>query len=146
MDYKQSSSRPQCTISKPPTYADPTDESSQGSQVIGTIYSLDKRPIPDEKLEKIVGLSEPSAYRMGAQNYIAAKHRGELPAPPLKLCPVSKQTIPKLNNLRSPKLGMKARIVILLSSTPPPKTPGQNRHSKENQREITHQKAQPAQG
>ena len=41
---------------------DPTDESSQDSHVIGTIYSLDKRPMPDEKLEKIVGLSEPSAY------------------------------------------------------------------------------------
>ena len=40
-----------------PNYTDPTDESSQDSQMIGTIYSLDKRPIPDKKLEKIVGLS-----------------------------------------------------------------------------------------
>ena len=46
------SARPQRATSKPPTYADPTDESSQDSQIIGTIYSLDKRPIPDEKLEK----------------------------------------------------------------------------------------------
>ena len=64
VENKHLSSRPQCMMTKPPTYADPTDESSQDSQVIGTIYSLNKRPIPDEKLEKIVGLSEPSAYRM----------------------------------------------------------------------------------
>ena len=89
------SARPQCAISKPPTYADPTDESSQDSQIIGTIYSLDKRLIPDEKLEKIVGLSEPSAYRMGAQNYIEAKRRGELPAPPTQTLPGFKANPPK---------------------------------------------------
>ena len=87
IENKHLSFRPQRMTTKPPTYADPTDESSQDSQVIGTIYSLDKRPIPDEKLEKIVGLSEPSAYRMGAQNYIAAKRRGELPAPPTQTLP-----------------------------------------------------------
>ena len=89
------SARPQCAISKPPTYADPTNESSQDSQIIGTIYSLDKRLIPDEKLEKIVGLSEPSAYRMGAQNYIEAKRRGELPAPPTQTLPGFKANPPK---------------------------------------------------
>ena len=62
VENKHQRSRPQRMNTKPPTYVDPTDESSQDSQVIGTIYSLDKRPIPDEKLEKIVGLSEPSAY------------------------------------------------------------------------------------
>ena len=62
VENKHESSRPQCTTTKPPTYTDPTDESSQDSQVIGTIYSLDKRPIPDKKLEKILGLSELSAY------------------------------------------------------------------------------------
>ena len=89
------SARPQRAISKPPTYADPTNESSQDSQIIGTIYSLDKRPIPDEKLEKIVGLSEPSAYRMGAQNYIEAKRRGELPAPSRQTLPGFKANPPK---------------------------------------------------
>ena len=73
LEQNHASSRPQRTMSKLPVYTDPTDDSSQDSQVIGTIYSTDNRPIPDEKLEKIVGLSEPSAYRMGAQNYIAAK-------------------------------------------------------------------------
>ena len=88
-----------------PTYVDPTDESSQDSQVIGTIYSLDKRPIPDEKLEKIVGLSEPSAYRMGAQNYIAAKRRGELPAPPTQTLPGFKANPHKLEQPEEPQAG-----------------------------------------
>ena len=43
---------------------------------------MDNCPIPDAKLEKIVGMSEPSAYRLGAQNYINAKKRGEIPPPP----------------------------------------------------------------
>ena len=73
IEQNHASSRPQRTVSKLPVYTDLTDDSSQESQVIGTIYSTDNRPIPDEKLEKIVGLSEPSAYRMGTQNYIAAK-------------------------------------------------------------------------
>ena len=89
------SSRPQRSVSKLPVYTDPTDDSSQDSQVIGTIYSADNRPIPDEKLEKIVGLSEPSAYRMGAQNYIAAKRRGELPAPPMQTLPGFKSNVQK---------------------------------------------------
>ena len=105
VENKHQSSRPQHTISKPPTYADPTDESSQDSQVIGTIYSLDKRPIPDEKLEKIVGLSEPSAYRMGAQNYIAAKCRGELPAPPTQTLPGFKANPHKLEQPEEPQAG-----------------------------------------
>ena len=89
------SSRPQRTVCKLPTYTDPTDDSSQDSQVIGKIYLNDIRPIPDEKLEKIVGLSEPSAYRMGAQNYIAAKRRGELPAPPTQTLPGFKSKVQK---------------------------------------------------
>ena len=105
VENKHESSRPQHTTTKPPTYADPTDESSQDSQVIGTIYSLDKRPIPDEKLEKIVGLSKLSAYRMGAQNYIAAKCRGELPAPPIQTLPSFKPNPHKLEQLEEPQAG-----------------------------------------
>ena len=67
------SNRPQCTVVKPATYAEPTDESSQDSQVIGTVYTLDRRPTLDSTVEKIIGLSELSAYRLGAQNYIEAK-------------------------------------------------------------------------
>ena len=37
VENKHLSSRPQCMMTKPPTYVDPTDESSQDSQVIGTI-------------------------------------------------------------------------------------------------------------
>ena len=81
------SERPHQEATKSVTYTEPTDESSQDSQIIGTIYPMDNRPIPDAKLEKIVGLSEPSAYRLGAQSYIDAKKRGELPPPP-------KQTLP----------------------------------------------------
>ena len=105
VENKHQISRPKRTTTKPPTYADPTDESSQDSQVIGTIYSLDKRPIPDEKLEKIVGLSEPSAYRLGAQNYIAAKHRGELPAPPTQTLPGFKANPHKLEQPEEPQAG-----------------------------------------
>ena len=76
------SDRPQREASKSVTYAEPTDESSQDSQIIGTIYPMDNRPIPDAKLEKIVGMSEPSVYRLGAQSYIKAKKRGEIPPPP----------------------------------------------------------------
>ena len=89
------SSRPQRTVCKLPIYTDPTDDSSQDSQVIGKIYLNDIRPIPDEKPEKIVGLSEPSAYRMGAQNYIAAKRRGELPVPPTQTLPGFKSKVQK---------------------------------------------------
>ena len=81
------SEQPHREAAKSVNYTEPTDESSQDSQVIGTIYPVDNRPIPDDKLEKIVGLSEPSAYRLGAQSYIDAKKRGELPPPP-------KQTLP----------------------------------------------------
>ena len=73
--------RPHRDATKYVTYTEPTDE------IIGTIYPMDNKPIPDAKLGKIVGLSEPSAYRLGAQSYIDAKKRGELPAPP-------KQTLP----------------------------------------------------
>ena len=59
---------PQRESSKSVTYAEQTDESSQDSQIIGTIYPMDNRPILDAKLEKIVGMSEPSSYRLGAQN------------------------------------------------------------------------------
>ena len=79
--------RPHRDATKYVTYTEPTDESSQDSEIIGTIYPMDNKPIPDAKLEKIVGLSEPSAYRLGAQSYIDAKKRGELPPPP-------KQTLP----------------------------------------------------
>ena len=105
VENKHESSRPQRTTNKPPTYVDPRDESSQDSQVIGTIYSLDKRPIPDEKLEKILGLSEPSAYRMGAQNYIAAKRKGELPAPPTQMLPGFKSNPHKLEQPEEPQAG-----------------------------------------
>ena len=74
---KSSSERPQRESSKSVTYTEPTDESSQDSQVIGTVYSVDTRPLPDAKLEKIVGLSEPSAYRLGAQSYIDVKKEGK---------------------------------------------------------------------
>ena len=73
--------------SKSVTYTEPADESSQDSQIIGMIYPMDNRPIPDAKLEKIVGLSEPSAYRIRAQSYIDAKKRGELPPPPKHTLP-----------------------------------------------------------
>ena len=84
--------RPQCEqphreATKSVIYTEPTDQSSQDSQIIGAIYPVDNRPIPDAKLEKIVALSEPSAYRLGAQSCIDAKKRGELPPPP-------KQTLP----------------------------------------------------
>ena len=95
IDHHYSSSRSQHTVSKLPVYTDPTDDSSQDSQVIGTIYPTDNRPIPDEKLEKIVGLSEPSAYRMGDQKYIVAKRRGELPAPPIQTLPGFKTNVQK---------------------------------------------------
>ena len=65
--------RPHPDATKSVTYTEPTDESSQDSEIIGTIYPVDNRPISDAKLEKIVGLSEPSAYRLGAQSYIDAK-------------------------------------------------------------------------
>ena len=79
--------RPQRTVGKPMTYAEPTDDSSQDSQIIGTVYTLDSRPPPDSTTEKIIGLSEPSAYRLGSQNYIEAKRRGELPLPPTQTLP-----------------------------------------------------------
>ena len=79
--------RPHRESTKFVNYTEPTDESSQDSQIIGIIYPVDNRPIPDAQLEKIMGLSEPSAYRLGAQSYIDAKKRGELPPPP-------KQTLP----------------------------------------------------
>ena len=79
--------RPQRTVGKPMTYAEPTDDSSQDSQIIGTVYTLDSRPPPDSTIEKIIGLSEPSSYRLGAQNYIEAKRRGELPPPPTQTLP-----------------------------------------------------------
>ena len=52
--------RPERTVGKPMTYAEPTDDSSQDSQIIGTVYTLDSRPPPDSKIEKIIRLSEPS--------------------------------------------------------------------------------------
>ena len=79
--------RPHRDATKYVTYTEPTDESSQDSEIIGTIYPVDNRPIPDAMLEKIMGLIEPSAYGLGAQSYIDAKKRGELPPPP-------KQTLP----------------------------------------------------
>ena len=81
------SERPHREAAKSVNYTEPTDESSQDSQVIGTIYLVDNRPIPDDKLEKIMGLSEPSAYRLGAQSYIDSKKRGELPQPPKQMLP-----------------------------------------------------------
>ena len=73
-------------------------------------------------LEKIVGLSEPSAYQMGAQNYIAAKHRGELPAPPTQTLPGFKANPPKLEQPEEPQAGeesMDSDATIIY--TPPPK-------------------------
>ena len=79
--------RPQRTASKPITYAESMDDSSQDSQIIGTVYTLDSRPPPNSATEKIIGLSEPSTYRLSAQNYIQAKRRGELPLPPTQTLP-----------------------------------------------------------
>ena len=79
--------RPQRTVSKPMTYAESMDDSSQDSQIIGTVYTLDSRPPPNSSTEKIIGLSEPSTYRLSAQNYIQAKRRGELPLPPTQTLP-----------------------------------------------------------
>ena len=90
--------RPHRDATKYVTYTEPTDESSQDSDIIGTIYPMDNKPIPDAKLEKIIGLSEPSAYRLGAQSYIDAKKRGELPPPPNKRCLASKP-----NQVMNPK-------------------------------------------
>ena len=81
------SARPHREATKSVTYTEPTDENSQESQIIGTIYSMDNKPPPDNKLEKIVGLSEPSAYRLGAQSYIGVKKRGELLPPPKHTLP-----------------------------------------------------------
>ena len=84
------SNRLQHSVIKPGTYAEPTDESSKDSQIIGPLYTLDtldSRPAPDSTVEKIVGLSEPSAYRLGAQSYIEAKRHGELPLPPVQTLP-----------------------------------------------------------
>ena len=69
------SDQPQREVSKSVTYAEPTDESSQDSQIIGTIYPMDNRLIPDAKLEKCVGMNEPSAYRLGAQTTSKQKER-----------------------------------------------------------------------
>ena len=87
-----SSDRPQRESSKSITYTEPADESSQDSQVIGTVYFVDLRPLPNAKLKKIVGLSEPSAYRLGAQSYIDAKKRGEILPPPKRTLPGFKVT------------------------------------------------------
>ena len=73
---KPVNNRPQRIVTKPASYAEPTDESSQDSQVIGKVYTLDSRPSLDSTVEKIIGLSEPLAYRLGAQVYIEAKRRG----------------------------------------------------------------------
>ena len=81
------SDRPQRDASKSVTYAKQTDESSQDLQIIFTIYPMDNWPIPDAKLEKIVGMSEPSAYRLSVQNYTEAKKRGEIPLPPKHTLP-----------------------------------------------------------
>ena len=61
MSNRLQSDRPQREASKSVTYVEQIDESSQDSQIIGTIYPMDNQPIPDAKLEKIVGMSEPSA-------------------------------------------------------------------------------------
>ena len=39
--------------------------------------------------------SEPSSYRLGAQNYIEAKRRGELPLPPTQTLPGFKTKTPE---------------------------------------------------
>ena len=115
--------RPKCATSKPPTYAEQTDESSQDSQIIGTIYSLDRRPIPDEKLEKIVGLSEPSTYRMGTQSYIDAKRRGELPAPPRQTLPGFKANSPKIEQPEEPDVANESTDSDATIIYTPPKLP-----------------------
>ena len=90
-------------------YAEPTDESSQDSQIIGTIYPMDNCPIPDAKLEKIVGMSEPSAYRLSTTNYIDAKKRGEIPPPPKHTLGTKlKQTVNQ--NLTSNPLRTRERV------------------------------------
>ena len=53
--------------------------------VLSTVLTTALSPM--QKLEKIVGMSEPSAYRLGAQNYIETKRRVEIP-------PLPKRTLP----------------------------------------------------
>ena len=130
------SSRPQHTVSKPPIYTEPTDDSSQDSQVIGMIYTMDKRLIPDEKLEKIVGLSELSAYRMGAQNYIAAKRRGELPAPPAQTLPGFKANAPKSESPDEPLDGNKSTDSNATIIYIPPKLPDRMDTPHKNKRKL----------
>ena len=97
-----------------------------------TIYSLDKRPTPDKQLETIVCLSEPSAYRMGAQKYIAAKRRGELPAPPTQTLPSFKANPPKLEQPEEPHAAEESTDSDATIIYTPPHTPGQNGYSQEN--------------
>ena len=50
-------------------------------------------------------MSEPSAYRMGAQNYITAKRRGVLPALPTQTLPGFKANPHKLEQPEEPQAG-----------------------------------------
>ena len=45
--------RPQRTVSKPMTYAESIDDSSQDSQIIGTVYTLDSRPPQTPRQKKL---------------------------------------------------------------------------------------------
>ena len=73
IEQNHASSRPQRTVCKLPVYTYPTDDSSQDSQVIGTIYPNDIRLIPDEKLEKNCR----SERTFGLQNGCPELHCGQ---------------------------------------------------------------------
>ena len=96
---KPQSARPHREATRSVNYTEPADESSQESQIIGTIYSMVNKLPPDNKLEKIVGLSEPSAYRLGAQSYIDAKKEENYHHPLNIPCLVTKQ-----NQILNPKI------------------------------------------
>ena len=146
IEQNHASSRPQRTVCKLPVYTDPTDDSSQDSQVIGKIYLNDIRPIPDEKLGKIVGLSEPSAYRMGAQNYIAAKRRGELPAPPTQTLPGFKSKVQKSKEPDETPDGNDSTDSNATIIYTPPKLPDRTDSSHKNKGKLHIKKAESTQG
>ena len=89
--------------------------------------------------KKIVGLSEPSAYRMGAQNYIEANVGANFQLPPNKLSQDSNLTRLSLNSLKSRMLQRKVQTVMQRLLTPP-RTPGQNRYNSkgDSKRQVTH--------
>ena len=98
------SEHPHREATKSVTYTEPTEDSSQDSQVIGTIYSMDNRPTPDAKLEKIVGLSDLLLTDLEHNPTLMQKREENYHHPLNVLCPVSKpnQTLnPKTKPVRT---------------------------------------------